>query len=287
MYRRSRCTNHDHDSSYVTVNTLSFFNIFIILSDYIVQGDRFDIQAVTRGVQYPACLLSRSLLHVAGCFRSHILCLFCPWYLAKIDIVHTLRSFWNRRVQFNQLIASKSSINMARYFRLYSICSVRYPLASTPSALETKMLVWHLGSPGKTFILFFLTSTCSSSPPIIWRNDSSFLVSGKSTPVLAYLYIWVRPNQQLNSLHCGVEKPIYIISPTTYLSLLVNSSSVADQSSNYVKSRQSTSNLAGSSIGSSKNRCPHFKHGNQTQKSRCWVVICQFTCSRQIFRQKI
>jgi len=168
--------------------------ILTSISDVVVQPHRFDI------------------LEDVGCYPviyttlpAYFLVYMWPVLLGSISFVYsgkspidlyrpffhlyqlpglTLRCFWMRRVQFNELISSKnSSMNTSRYFRLMLLAFVdmmcTVPLGTYSIYISTK------GVPLAPWISWsdthFDFARVQLVPALVWRSDPSFETSVELT----------------------------------------------------------------------------------------------------------
>nr|AIX99561.1 pheromone receptor [Agrocybe salicacicola] len=163
--------------------------VIIMTLHYIVQGHRFDI------------------LEDIGCYPvvyntlpAYFLYLMWPVVLGAISFVFsvfvalTLRSFWIRRLQFNQLITSNPSMSVSRYLRLVLLAIIDM-MCTVPLGVYT---IW-IGNQGVGLAQWiswedthFNFSRVALVPALIWRSDRSFTTSVELTrwlPVLcAFLF---------------------------------------------------------------------------------------------------
>ncbi|KAF8963261.1 STE3-like pheromone receptor [Flammula alnicola] len=143
----------------------------IMILHYIVQGHRFDI------------------LEDIGCYPvvyntlpAYFLYFMWPVVFGAISFVFsamTLRSFWIRRVQFNQLITSNSSMSISRYLRL-----VLLALIDMMCTLPLGIYSIYIGNKGVGLAPWiswedthFNFSRVALVPALIWRSDPSFQTS--------------------------------------------------------------------------------------------------------------
>ena len=106
----------------------------------------------------------------------------------------TLRAFWQRRVQFAELISSNSSLTISRYIRLM-LLAILNMMMTTPLAV----FVIYLGSYGVPLApwiswinVHYNFSRVDLVPSIIWRSDPAFKAGVELTrwlfPVCAFLF---------------------------------------------------------------------------------------------------
>ncbi|KAF8153841.1 pheromone A receptor-domain-containing protein [Crassisporium funariophilum] len=158
----------------------------IMILHTVVQGHRFDI------------------LEDIGCYPvvyntlpAYFLYFMWPVVLGVISFVFsglTLRSFWNRRAQFNQLISSNSSMSISRYLRLVLLAIIDM-MCTVPLGIYS-IYIGNKGVGLAPWISWedthFNFARVALVPSIIWRSDPSFQTSVELTrwlPVLcAFLF---------------------------------------------------------------------------------------------------
>ena len=161
----------------------------------------------TSYIQHPSCIFP--CLHVAyssrSCFfhlfwlvsSSIFFFLYTPFtYPEKITAL-TLRAFWQRRVQFAELISSNSSLNVSRYIRLMLLALINMTLT-----LPLGVFGIYLNSHGIQLAPYtswedvhYNFSRVVLMPSIIWRSNPSFNTSVELTrwlfPVSAFLFFFL------------------------------------------------------------------------------------------------
>ncbi|KAF8200240.1 STE3-like pheromone receptor [Pholiota molesta] len=145
--------------------------VIIMILHYIIQGHRFDIleDVGCYPVVYntlPSYFLYFMWSPIFGCIS------FC--FSAM-----TLRSFWVRRAQFNQLITSNSSMSISRYLRLVFLA-----LIDMMCTLPLGIYSIYIGNKGVTLAPWiswedthFNFSHVGLVPSLIWRLNPSYRVS--------------------------------------------------------------------------------------------------------------
>lgn len=157
---------------------------------------------LSRCLQHTPRILS--LFHVASPARTCLLCIFrfvvtmsiFIYLTLKLSLALTLRSFWIRRVQFNQLISSNSSMTISRYIRLVSF-SIIDMMCTVPISIYSI----YLGNKGVGLAPWiswenthFNFSRVGLIPTIIWRSDPSFRQSVELTrwlPVVCAILFFI------------------------------------------------------------------------------------------------
>ncbi|RDB18160.1 Pheromone B alpha 2 receptor [Hypsizygus marmoreus] len=191
--------------------------VLIMILHVVVQPHRFDI------------------LEDIGCFPAvyntlpaYFLYFMWPPLLAVVSLVYsalTLRSFWIRRMQFNQLISSKTSMNPGRYLRLMllalidMVCSIPLSVYSIYGANKGVGLAPWISWEDTHFNF----GRIAFVPAIFWRSDPSFQTSVEMTrwlPVFcAFLFFGLfgfaseARNQYINTFwwvakRIGISRPL-------------------------------------------------------------------------------
>ena len=151
-------------------------------------------------IQHPSCIFP--YLHVAPSSRSYFIRLFrlvvfftyILFYLSRQFLALTLRAFWKRRIQFAELIATNSSLNISRYIRLVLLALVNM-IMTVPLGVFTIYLNSH-GNQIAPWIswdnVHFGFSRVDLVPTIIWRSSPTINVSVELTrwlfPVSAFVF---------------------------------------------------------------------------------------------------
>ncbi|OBZ74569.1 Pheromone B alpha 3 receptor [Grifola frondosa] len=148
------------------------FPILVIALSYIVQGHRFNI------------------FEDIGCFPAiyntllaYFLVYWWPLVLGLISAVYcilSIRSFLKRRVQFNQLLASKqSSLTIGRYFRLMALATTELLLTVPIStyAIYLNATAQPVGPWRSWADTHFAFARVDQIPDLIWRMDHDIVVA--------------------------------------------------------------------------------------------------------------
>ena len=152
-------------------------------------------------IQHPSCIFP--CLHVARSSRCYFFHLF--WLVSSAIFFHvlfnlsrntalTLRAFWQRRVQFTELISTNSSLNVSRYIRLMLLALFNMTLT-----LPLGVFSIYINSHGVQLApwtswedVHFNFSRVGLVPSIIWRSDPVFNTSVELArwlfPVSAFLF---------------------------------------------------------------------------------------------------
>ena len=132
-------------------------------------------------------VLFPSFILVSCCVQQ-----FFALYLSR-NTGLTLRAFWKRRVQFAELIATNSSLNISRYIRLMLLALFNMTL-TIPLGVFSIYLNSHVRlAPWISWEdVHFNFSRVDLVPSIIWRSNPSFNTSVELTrwlfPVSAFLF---------------------------------------------------------------------------------------------------
>ena len=174
------------------------------LLDYVVQGHRFDILEdigcypviYNTLPAYFLYFLWPVLLGAVSFVFSGALLLCLHLNLENLNSFPalTLRSFWIRRAQFNQLITSNSSMSVSRYLRLVLLTIIDI-MCTVPLGIYS-IYIGNKGVGLAPWISWEEThynfSRVALVPSLIWRSDPSFQTSVELTrwlPVLcAFLF---------------------------------------------------------------------------------------------------
>ncbi|KAF8239230.1 STE3-like pheromone receptor [Tricholoma matsutake] len=149
--------------------------VLAMILHVIVQPHRFDI------------------LEDVGCYAviyntlpAYFLYFSWPVVLGLVSFVYsglTLRSFWIRRVQFNQLLSSNSSMNISRYLRLILLALIDIVL-TIPLSIYS-IYIANKGVGMAPWISWqdthFNFGRVGLVPALIWRGDRSFETSVELT----------------------------------------------------------------------------------------------------------
>ncbi|KIJ64367.1 hypothetical protein HYDPIDRAFT_112368 [Hydnomerulius pinastri MD-312] len=149
--------------------------VLVMVLHYIVQGHRFDI------------------LEDVGCYPSiyntlpAYFCVFMwPVVLGCVSFVYsalTLRAFYKRRLQFNELMSSHTSLNTSRYLRLMLLAGIDM-LCTIPVGIYS-MYIANVGVPLEPYIswsnVHYGFSYVGLIPSIEWATDPSFRTSVELT----------------------------------------------------------------------------------------------------------
>ncbi|KAI0946033.1 hypothetical protein AcV7_010119 [Taiwanofungus camphoratus] len=145
--------------------------VFDAFADYIVQGHRFNI------LEDVGCLPE-----IFNTPPAYPLVFMWPVLLGCISFVYaslTLRSFWIRRAQFNQLLATNKAMTTSRYFRLMLLscaemaCTI--PLGAYSIYINTagvQLAPWVSWSNAH-----YDFSRVVEVPAVVWTSERSYLIS--------------------------------------------------------------------------------------------------------------
>ncbi|KAI0920344.1 hypothetical protein AcV5_010544 [Taiwanofungus camphoratus] len=143
----------------------------IMILHYVVQGHRFNI------------------LENVGCTPdiwntppAYPLVFMWPVLLGCISFVYaalTLRAFWRRRAQFNQLLASNNAMTVSRYFRLMLLCCIE--MACTVPLGAFSMYINNTGLHIAPYVSWsnahYDFSFVEIFPAAIWTSRHPFYIS--------------------------------------------------------------------------------------------------------------
>lgn len=160
----------------------------------------------------------------SGQFVAQIFPLYPLWNLTNLLIpALSLRAFWQRRVQFAQLISSSSSLNASRYIRLMLLSIV--DMAVTVPLGIFSIYIASAGVPLSPWIswenVHFNFSRVDIVPSIVWRSDRSFSTSVELTrwlfPACAFIFFALfgfasEAQKQYKTLFHRCIKPLGLIS---------------------------------------------------------------------------
>jgi pheromone a factor receptor len=146
---------------------------------------------LSRSIQHPPCIFP--LFHVACGSRGGLFCilLFVRFFHRARYVVPnlgffpglTLRSFWRRRLQFNELMSSNSTMNASRYLRLMLLALVDI-MFTIPLGAYT-MYIGNKGVRLAPWISWedthFNFARVAQIPTLLWRSDTSFTISVELT----------------------------------------------------------------------------------------------------------
>ncbi|KAF9462769.1 STE3-like pheromone receptor [Collybia nuda] len=149
--------------------------VIIMILHVVVQGHRFDI------------------LEDIGCYPvvfntlpAYFLYYIWPVVIGVVSFCYsclTLRSFWQRRLQFSQLMNSNSSMNASRYFRLMLLAVVDI-LCTIPLGVYT-IYIATKGVPLSPWVSWedthFDFGRVVKIPTLFWRSDPSFQIGVELT----------------------------------------------------------------------------------------------------------
>lgn len=138
---------------------------------YVVQGHRFDI------------------LEDVGCWPSiyntlpaYFLVFMWPTLLGCVSFIYsafTLRAFYRRRLAFNQLITSNSSLNVGQYIRLMALACIE--MSSTIPISLLGLWISNKAVPIQPWISWDNThynfSHVGLYPAVIWQSDPSYVTA--------------------------------------------------------------------------------------------------------------
>ncbi|CAL1697584.1 unnamed protein product [Somion occarium] len=145
--------------------------IVVMALHYIVQGHRFNI------LEEVGCLPE-----IFNTPPAYPLVFMWPVLLGCISFVYaslTLRAFWRRRIQFQELLSSTTSLSVNRYFRLMLLSclemALTIPISSYSIYVNTAGLTL---SPWISWAdTHFNFSHVEMIPAVIWRSSHSYLIS--------------------------------------------------------------------------------------------------------------
>ncbi|KAF9814625.1 hypothetical protein IEO21_04988 [Rhodonia placenta] len=113
---------------------------------------------------------------------AYPLVLMWPVLLGCISFIYaslTLRSFWHRRAQFNELLASSSALTTSRYFRLMLLCCVE--MACTVPLGVFSIYMNNLADPIAPYVSWanahYNFSFVEKIPALIWMGNRPFYIS--------------------------------------------------------------------------------------------------------------
>ncbi|KAL6308805.1 putative fungal pheromone GPCR, STE3-type [Sparassis latifolia] len=145
--------------------------ILVMILHYVVLGHRFnileDVGCVPEIFNTPA---------------AYVLVFMWPVLLGCISFVYaslTLRAFWMRRTQFNELLSGGASLTAGRYFRLMLLsCS---DMACTIPLSSYSMYIGSAGVNMEPYIswsnVHYDFSNVEQIPAIIWQSSRSYTIS--------------------------------------------------------------------------------------------------------------
>ncbi|KAF5378596.1 hypothetical protein D9615_007165 [Tricholomella constricta] len=157
------------------------FPVIFVAIQYVVQGHRFNIY---EGIGcYPAIFNTLPSYFLSGMWPILI------GLISAIYCVLSLRSFFRRRVEFGQFLASNKSLTISRYFRLMALATTEI-MFTTPLAIFS-MWLNITANPISPWISWedthFDYFRVGQFPAIIWRSSS------RSTVIGLELSRWVIP----------------------------------------------------------------------------------------------
>ncbi|KAF9007123.1 STE3-like pheromone receptor [Cyathus striatus] len=145
--------------------------IIIMILHVIVQGHRFDLYEDIGC--YPV---------IYNTLPAYFLYHMWPVVLGVFSFVFsslTLRGFWLRRIQFNQLMSSNSALNMSRYVRLMMLAII-----DIMCTIPLGIYVIYIGNKGVTLEPWiswedthFDFARVGLVPALIWRSNRDLLIS--------------------------------------------------------------------------------------------------------------
>ncbi|KAI0799790.1 pheromone A receptor-domain-containing protein [Irpex lacteus] len=154
--------------------------VLVMALHYIVQGHRFNI------LEDVGCIAT-----VFNTPPAYPLVFMWPVLLGCISFVYafmTLRAFWKRRVQFNELLSSTNALTVNRYFRLMLLSCLEMMLSVPLTSLSI-----YLNSHGLTLSPWvswadahYNFSFVVRTPAFVWRNNTQYAVA-------AELSRWIYP----------------------------------------------------------------------------------------------
>lgn len=144
--------------------------VLVMVLHYIVQGHRYNIiedigctpTVFNTAAAYPLVYMWPPLL---GC-------------IAFVFAFLTLRAFWKRRVQFNELLSSTNSMTVNRYFRLMLLACLEMMLTIPLSAYGIYINTYGLSlAPWVSWSdTHYNFSHVEIAPAVLWRTSKMFTV---------------------------------------------------------------------------------------------------------------
>ncbi|EED83593.1 hypothetical fungal pheromone GPCR, STE3-type [Postia placenta Mad-698-R] len=145
--------------------------VLVMILHYVVQGHRFNI------------------LEDVGCTPdiwntppAYPLVFMWPVLLGCVSFIYasfTLRSFWRRRAQFNELLTTSSALTTSRYFRLMLLCCVE--MACTVPLGVFSIYINNVGVQIAPYVSWanahYDFSFVEKFPAIIWMSSQPFYIS--------------------------------------------------------------------------------------------------------------
>ncbi|KIN98849.1 hypothetical protein M404DRAFT_156674 [Pisolithus tinctorius Marx 270] len=145
--------------------------VMVMALHYVVQGHRFDI------------------LEDVGCWPSiyntlpaYFLVFMWPTLLGCVSFTFsalTLRAFYRRRLEFNQLVVSNSSMNVGQYIRLMALACIE--MSSTVPISIVSLYITNEAFPIQPWIswdnVHYDFSYVGLSPAVIWQSNPRYVVS--------------------------------------------------------------------------------------------------------------
>ncbi|KAI6030040.1 pheromone A receptor-domain-containing protein [Pisolithus marmoratus] len=149
--------------------------LMVMALHYVVQGHRFDI------------------LEDAGCWPSiyntlpaYFLVFMWPTLLGCVSFVFsvlTLRAFYRRRLEFNQLLTSNGSMNVGQYIRLMALACIE--MSSTIPISIVTLYITNEADPIQPWIswdnIHYNFSRVVLYPAVIWQSNPRYVVSVEMT----------------------------------------------------------------------------------------------------------
>ncbi|KAI0341212.1 STE3-domain-containing protein [Trametopsis cervina] len=145
--------------------------IMVMALHYIVQGHRYNI------IEDIGCIAT-----IFNTPPAYPLVYMWPVLLGCVSFVYaflTLRSFWMRRLQFNELISATSSMTINRYFRLMLLSCLEMMLTIPLTSYSI-----YLNSHGRTLSPWiswsdahFNFSFIETIPAVYWRSDKQYAIA--------------------------------------------------------------------------------------------------------------
>ncbi|KAI6110416.1 pheromone A receptor-domain-containing protein [Pisolithus croceorrhizus] len=160
--------------------------VVVMALHYVVQGHRFDI------------------LEDVGCWPSiyntlpaYFLVFMWPTLLGCISFIFSalnLRAFYRRRLEFNQLLTSNSSMNVGQYIRLMALACIE--MSSTIPICIANLCISNEAVPIQPWIswenVHYNFSHVGLYPAVIWQSNSKYVASVEMTrwlfPACGFLF---------------------------------------------------------------------------------------------------
>ncbi|KAJ3973665.1 pheromone receptor [Lentinula raphanica] len=145
--------------------------IFVLILHIIVQPHRFDI------IEEYGCSIA-----TYNTIPSYFLFYMWPVLLGSVSFIYsslTLRTFYMRRIQFNQILSANTAINPSRYIRLMLLALIDI-MCTIPLGIYVIYLELH-GVPLQPWISWddthFDFGRVVLVPAVVWRSSSSSIAT--------------------------------------------------------------------------------------------------------------